>query len=277
MLHFYRNFCSLCRCINSIVDFFVGRDPVLFRKKGIKMRKEKSCNVLFRPNRMLYITLLIIALVLTLLCITIPQISPWFAIGTGICCGAVASIIVAWLIDIYNCNQASARAIEHRDILFKKLFSTFDNGLQVLIYEYEEYFPDYSAKKWYEWIRCAYDQTIKTPDFCSEFNRIISQFLGNIKEQTLNIQCQESLLLEFGIICGEDVDAFNGILNTCDVAKAEYHSKKYNSLEGDKEIASRFVKRWCYILQSIIDQSPSLRLINNRLIEPRIYKLLQKE
>ena len=225
------------------------------------MRKEKSCNVLFRPNRMLYITLLIIALVLTLLCITIPQISPWFAIGTGICCGAVASIIVAWLIDIYNCNQASARAIEHRDILFNN-----------------QYCEDYQdMKKWYEWIRCAYDQTIKTPDFCSEFNRIISQFLGNIKEQTLNIQCQESLLLEFGIICGEDVDAFNGILNTCDVAKAEYHSKKYNSLEGDKEIASRFVKRWCYILQSIIDQSPSLRLINNRLIEPRIYKLLQKE
>lgn len=216
----------------------------------------------FKPNRCLYLSLLTLTVVLTIMCLLIPQSSPWFTIGTGFSCGALASITVAWLIDGFNCKQAQKKAVEHKKTILKKLISCFDNGLQVLILLCANDQNACSSRKWYEWVEQAYGKTKENTDFCTLFNGTLLQFFSNISDQILLLQSQEALLLEQNIIEEKDIDVLSMMLNICIIAGIEFRANKTEQ-ERSNQLLS-----YCNSLRMFLNNSPSLELINNKQIRP---------
>ena len=63
----------------------------------------------YQPDRKFYLSLLLFAMAITVFALLIPTLCPWFTIVTGIGCGGIASVIVAWLIDEANCREKEKR------------------------------------------------------------------------------------------------------------------------------------------------------------------------
>ena len=76
---------------------------------------------------------------------------------------------------------------------------------------------------------------------------------------------QEALLLESGIICQKDIQALSTILNTCDTARATFCSK------DNADTCFRLLTMNCRFIRRLIGYAPSLRPINDMMIEPTLY------
>ena len=106
----------------------------------------------YRPDRMLYLSLLLFAMGITVFAMIIPISCPWFTVVTGIGCGGIASVIVAWLID-----EANSREKEKRS---RAIYAIPWAELSVLAYCYSIFYhvlndEDLDIKKdkhtWSEW------------------------------------------------------------------------------------------------------------------------------
>lgn len=238
-------------------------------KSRLFRKKERGITV-FAPNHKFYLVLLLIAVIITILAFFVENNKSAFAIWISISCGAVASIIVAWLIDEANCRQAEEVAKENRETLFKRLFSTFENSLQILIYEYLVYTKDNSSKKWFEWTQCAYDQITEQPEFRTEYNRSMYLFFEGIYAQGVIIQAQEASLLKAGIVMKEDIEALSSMISVCDLAKRKYDSKI------EEEELAKFNNTFCNLLRNIIRYSPAMKKINEKCFESTLFQMMQK-
>ena len=96
-------------------------------------------------------------------------------------------------------------------------------------------------------------------------------FFDDLAEQVFAVKSQEAMLLESGIICQEDIQALSTILSTCDAARATYRSKDsdYNCFRG--------FCTYCGLIHGLIGYAPSLRLINDMMIEPTLYRKYLEE
>lgn len=219
------------------------------------------------PNNILYIWLLLGATVLTGLSLLVHGGDAAFTIWTSITCGGIASIVVAWLIDAANCKQLNKKAVEHRKTLLSNLYHVFDNGLQLLILESAEKDQCTDSKKWYGWIETVEKQAMNDPDLIPSFIRSLMVFFDDLTEQVFAVKSQEAMLLESGIICQEDIQALSTILNTCDLARATYRSKDSNYKYFQQ------LSTYCGLIHGLIGYAPSLRPINDMMIEPTLYRM----
>lgn len=109
------------------------------------MKKVKQ----YSSNKTLYIPLLLIAIVMTLSFLLIDYSSKCFTITSGIGCGGIASVIVAWLIDVANCRQQN----KQNDDFLEHVFDNFDmyvkNELQTIISYCAKYDNDINLEKKY--------------------------------------------------------------------------------------------------------------------------------
>lgn len=219
------------------------------------------------PNNKLYLWLLFGAAALTGLSLLVQQCDTAFTIWTSITCGAIASIVVAWLIDAANCRQLNKKAVEHRKTLLSNLYHVFDNGLQLLILESAKKDQFTDSKKWYEWIETVDKQAMNDPALLPSFIRSLMVFFDDLAEQVFAVKSQEAMLLESGIICQEDIQALSTILSMCDTARATYRSKDsdYNCFRG--------FCTYCGLIHGLIGYAPSLRPINDMMIEPTLYRM----
>ena len=233
----------------------------------IKKKKQETVKAkAIAPNNKLYLWLLLGAIVLTGLSLLVQSCDAAFTIWTSITCGGIASIVVAWLIDIANCGQLNKKAVEHRKTLLSNLYHVFDNGLQIFILESAEKDQCTDLKGWYEWIETADKQAMNDPALIPSFIRSLLVFFDNLAEQVFAIKSQEAILLESGIIRQEDIQALSTILNTCDLARATYRST-----DSDYECFQRF-STYCGLIHGLIGYAPSLRPINDMMIEPTLYR-----
>lgn len=233
------------------------------KKKNIKATEVKT----IAPNNMLYIILLLVAVALTGISLSIRKHEAVFTIWTSITCGGIASILVAWLIDAANCRKANKKTLEDREALFANLYHTFDSGLQLFILESAKNNPCTDSKEWFEWIDDANKQVINDPALIPEFIQSLMFFFDDIAEQVFAVKSQEAALLEPGIICQEDIQALSTILSICDTSRATFRSK-----ENDNKCFQQFITN-CRLIRKIIDFAPSLRSINNMMIDPMLYRM----
>ena len=63
---------------------------------------------LYKPNQRLYCLLLAGSLAFLAFSVLLPYSSKWFTVLSGIGCGGIASVAVAWMIDIANCKHKEA-------------------------------------------------------------------------------------------------------------------------------------------------------------------------
>lgn len=218
------------------------------------------------PNNKLYIFLLFVSSVLTGFSLFFDNCNAVFTIWTSITCGAVASIIVAWLIDAANCRQASKKTFENRKTLFSNFYHVFDHGLQVLIYEIAENEHCERAKKWYEWIDAAKVLAQHNSDKLAPFLRYLMVFFDDISEQVIAIKDQEALLLDLEIISQDDIKALSIMLNICDTIRMTYNRSKNNDGKCFQEFTM-----YCGLMKGLIDYAPTLRPINNMMVAPSLY------
>lgn len=87
-----------------------------------------------KPNRRLYVSLSTIFITITFAALLIDNKSAWFTVLTGIGCGGIASVIVAWLVDLANCKLQSNKQ--------KKLAEFALNNFHVSVCYYLETIAD---------------------------------------------------------------------------------------------------------------------------------------
>ena len=234
------------------------------RKKGKTERHETKT---ISPNNKLYIWLLLTAIALTWMSLTVKEHSAVFTIWTSITCGCIASIIIAWLIDVANCRQVTRKNKENREALFANLYNVFDNGLQLLVFEVAGNERCVDSKKWYVWIDLADKQTQADSELVPKYIRNLIVFFDDVAEQVFAIKNQEALLLDAGIIYQEDIQALSTILKICDSSRSIFQSK-----ESDGDCFKHFITN-CGLIRGLIGFAPSLRPINDKMIEPRLYQM----
>lgn len=230
-------------------------------KKKQDAVEEKS----IAPNNKLYLCLLLGAIALTGVSLFVQRRTAVFTIWTSITCGGIASIVVAWLIDAANCRQLNKKAVEHRKTLLSNLYHVFDNGLQLLILESAEKDHYKDSKKWYEWIETIDKQAMNDPALIPTCIKILMVFFDDLAEQVFAVKSQEAMLLESGIICQEDIQTLSTILNTCDIARTTFRSKN-----SDYNCFKQFCT-YCGLIHGLVGYAPSLRQINDMMIEPTLY------
>ena len=232
------------------------------KKKKQKAEKAKA----FAPNNKLYLLLLLGAIAMTGLSLFVQGCDAAFTIWTSITCGGIASLVVAWLIDVANCKQLNKKAVEHRKTLLSNLYHVFDNGLQLLILESAEKDHYTDSKKWYEWIETVDKQSMNDPALLPSFIRSLMVLFDDLAEQVFAVKSQEAMLLESGIICQKDIQALSTILSMCDLARATYRSK-----DNDYKCFQQF-STYCGLIHGMVGYAPSLRPINDMMIEPTLYR-----
>ena len=104
------------------------------------------------------------------------------------------------------------------------------------------------------------------PELIPTFIRILMVFFDDLAEQVFVIKSQEAILLGSEIICQEDIQALSTILNICETARAIYQSK-----DSDNTCFQQFSTN-CGLIRGLIDYAPSLRPINDLMIEPILYR-----
>ena len=221
----------------------------------------------FQPARKLYLYLLCISVVLLFCSMNISIDSPWFTIMTGISCGGFSSTLVAWLIDEANSKQAREKATTNREMILKKLFSCFDNGLQLLIFCAKDYIQDEDARTWFSWIELLHDISKASPEFRKDYCQMLNVFFQDLDEKTNEILSQSMILLEYNILEETDIDILSSILDNCYISVSELHSKKSD------EIVLKKIMTNATLIKKQFELSPSLQFINCQPIAPTIYKL----
>jgi hypothetical protein len=233
----------------------------------IKKKKQETVKAkAIAPNNKLYLLLLLGAIAMTGLSLFVQGCDAAFTIWTSITCGGIASIVVAWLIDAANCKQLNKKAVEHRKTLLSNLYHVFDNGLQLLILEGAEKDQCTDSKRWYEWIETVDKQAMKAPALIPSFIRSLMVFFDDLSERVFAVKSQEAMLLESGIICQEDIQALSTILSICDLVRSTYLSKDNNHK------CFQQLSTYCGLIHGLIGFAPSLRSINDMMIEPTLYR-----
>lgn len=238
-------------------------------KKQKQEKKQSPCNQ-NGLDRKLYCTLLCVSIFITIVCFAIPQSSRLFAIGTGIGCGGVASTIVAWLIDEANSRRTLKRIKDNRDILFHRLFLSFDNGLQLLIIAFWGDAQDDIERNWFEWTEAAYEIQNNDPELCKDYMLFIGMLFDEVSEQAFGIESQTAGMLEYGLIEREDVEALSLIRSSC-----EYARRELNSAHDFQYIISN-VRDCCILIKMALSYSLNMRFINEKPIESKLINLLNK-
>ena len=231
------------------------------KKKKQKVGEAKTIT----PNNKLYLELLLGAVVLTGFSLLVQSYDVAFTIWTSVTCGGIASILVAWLIEVANCRQLTMKARDNREALLKDIYHVFDYDLQLLIFESAEKDHCTDAQKWHEWIKRVDKQAMDDQALIPSFVRILMVFFDDLAEQVFAVKSQGAVLLDSGIIRQEDIRALSGILNICDTARATFRSK-----DNDDSCLRRF-STYCGLIRGFIDNAPSLRSINDMMIEPMLY------
>lgn len=160
------------------------------------------------PNRRLYILLLCSAIIVTVIAVFVPTSNPWFTIITGIGCGGIASVIVAWLIDEVNCSNQSKKSKDVHILLW--------TALSLFAYSYANMYKalhkgDETCKKekhtWIEWRKRLIDD-IKNDGILEssfdDFKHVFDVAAKDVIEQCQYFQDNRSQLISDGLMSSHE-------------------------------------------------------------------------
>ena len=217
-----------------------------------------------KPNRQLYIKMLSISIIVTGISLLFPGTCKAFTVLAGIGCGGIASVIVAWLIDVSNCNQSNRLISHNREIVLNGLKRAFDHGVQLIVIaclSSEDNSHLERKKTWFEWIDAFYKMCKENPDRERDFCRCIDIFAEDIYTQSRLIQEQTGVLLDVGIIEEAEVTAISSIVSFCEGIRCERGLK-----ESWTELANQN-HMYCKFIKMNLDEAPLLKGINEFFVD----------
>ena len=187
----------------------------------------------------------------------------WFTILSGIGCGAFASVLIAFLIEVTNVTQKNLKNISIFESFFAKLHFSFAQLLSSFAIACDK---DVRKKMedlcWFEWMKKIIQEQSKNPTFAEDF--LIDKFQDTQKELT-KIEENKLTLLSLDLI--EDMEFVSLKEIQLDLSIIESELKKdiieWSTLEM---IASE--------LKGHIEESEILRKFNKVAYKDSILKLL---
>lgn len=156
-------------------------------------------------NKLLYILLLVLALAIVLISLLIPIDCQWFTIVAGVGCGALASVVVAWLINVADCKRHKAELEKKKSLIF----SGYKSGVEQLRFRIAHIAhlkcKDNEKHTLREWLEKLSDiETYKLYEYPEKMRASTYQMIVNKLDTILPIltllQQQYPLLIEADII-----------------------------------------------------------------------------
>ena len=91
-----------------------------------------------------------------------------------------------------------------------------------MIYSLKTQRKDNESRKWYEWIEYALIIAKEDSELLKDCLISLKVFFDNAGEAVYEIQSQNAIMLEYGIIDNTDIQSFKVILSVCDLANVEW-------------------------------------------------------
>lgn len=227
----------------------------------------------FAPNNKLYFALFFGAIILTGASICFKDDKVVFTICTSIACGGIASIIVAWLLDVANCREKNAKTNRNTEAIYDRIFNCFETGIQSFTWLIDlsgEAINETTEKTWDGWITHAYDRIGNNTDFLFRFCSGFCVFTDSLAAEVKAVYNQSAHLLDVQILSSDELKTLATILDICAMTKQDF------SLNGVSiQLAKRY-KQNCEILKKALSESVILSPINEKQIGSNLHRVLTK-
>lgn len=157
-----------------------------------------------KPNIVLYLLLLVAAIIVILLSLAIPTECPWFTIVTGIGCGMLASVIVAWLIDIVNCKKQADDVKRKQDLIFNEYKSSIERLRLRIAHTAKLRAKDDGEHTLCEWLKILLDINLYSNNENPESSRA-STYQMIVNQLDMLLPSLESLKKQYPLLVEADV------------------------------------------------------------------------
>lgn len=174
-----------------------------------------------KPNRGLYFPLLIISISLTVYAAHIKMDNPWFTVLTGIGCGGITSVIIAWLVDAANCREKAQRGSDIIGKVWASLCFILTAFPQMYIKMSTNLDHEDEKHTWIGWKDLLVTELNKTPEGSIQesvkytFNASTDMFVS----EALYIMKQRSQLIADGLITERWVHSLEDIVQEISLCK----------------------------------------------------------
>lgn len=158
------------------------------------------------PNNKLYLSLLCLSVIILLFLFLIYQNSVWYIIASGIGSGGVASVLVAWFVDMSNCRTLNIRDAKIRFFFFDDLFFSIGRLLEIpSIYSNEE---EQNKRKWFEW----FDAMMKSDvELMEDDVKFIIDTIESVEEEIKKVMDRRLEIMVEGILAQTELDNLSAI------------------------------------------------------------------
>ena len=176
----------------------------------------------FKANHLLYVGLFLLFLAISLISLLISMDSPWFTLVTSFGCGGLASVFVAWLVDMAICKINNNKAKLYQKEIISELISSFETGIQPFIFECEllDKRCKQQSKTWNEWIEVSHSLFKNKEDFVYKY----VVFERDISEKIKVLNYQRAQLRQDGIMDENDCKAIGQIKSWCSLVETEFET-----------------------------------------------------
>ena len=160
----------------------------------------------------LYLGLLVLSIIIVLLSLYIPLTS-WNAIVMSVGCGGIASVMVAWLIDLQNHRNSKVENEKKFEIILRQYAKLYRRLVWTTINECYGLYRDNEKRSLQEWLSILSDEKryVKIPQRYSTMHRRCERLSGNLvalQKYIDNFQAQSATLILNGFPGIEDILAF---------------------------------------------------------------------
>ena len=236
-------------------------------------RRKKANSKEFAPNNKLYLALLLGAILLTSASICFKDNKVVFTICTSITCGGIASIIVAWLLDVANCREKNVKTNRNTKAIYDRIFNCFETGIQSFTWLIDlsgETIDENTERTWDGWIIHAFDRIGNNTDFLFRFCSGFCVFTDSLAAEVKAVYNQSAQLLDVQILSSDELKTLATILDICAMTKQDF------SLNGVSiQLAERY-RQNCGIMKKALSESIILSQINEKQIGSNLHRVLTK-
>lgn len=239
-----------------------------------KRSKADRSPAIFQPNHTLYGALMVAAVVITVIAALIPGDSPLSSIMLGIGSGGIASVVVAWLIDISTCKQNNKKAEDTQRLVFSPIRSSIESAIEFFALQciHSGNIQDFNCKKtWLDWMREACTAAKKDQEDLRLFCIQCCVLADDIKQKASIINFQTASLFDSYAINEEDQKCISIVMNVC-----EFFQVEQKKVGITPDLADKYLRNYSF-LHTIINNLPILSEFNNTEIGSMLFLKYDKE
>lgn len=237
-------------------------------------QRDHSTLEIYKPNHPLYRALLAASAFITLIGALFSSCTAVSSVLLGIGSGGIASVVVAWLIDISTCKQNNKKAELTRKNVFSQICSAIESSIQLFALQcfHLGVIKDFDDQKtWLDWVKDTCTAAKSNPEELGLFCKQSCVFADNLMDQVSTIDAQTVLLFDLGIVGADEKSSITTIMNTCDTFRSEY---RINGVS--LKLADDYLRNF-KVLHAVFENMPVVREFNNKKLAATLFQRFDKD